>query len=250
MKRLNFLKNAIITACAVLILFSCKKNKEPEELCCDCADVLCNDCADELYYYYSDDPGGLFTDDPVFEKIFITDHFDLLNDWLIVGFESHVKVEEIVNFINQTDLFKPVDASIKYDDYRNIAFVNTKKPKTCTQLKEIIQSLEKSSMVTYAHLTFDTDFYGGEGDIRFDIMSFTNDVIVMLNNIDDLPLLESITSETKTQIIKQSIHYPEQFTIAVDKNSQGNAMQMANYFHETEKFKWASPNFYYAKIGR
>jgi len=244
MARLNFFKKAVITASAVFVLFSCR-DKEPQKLWCD--------CADELFYYYYDGH--------VYEKIFLDDVF--LNDWLVVGIESQVKDEEIVNFINQTGLFKPVKTSdvifgrpsqddeiddYPDDEYMHLIFVNTLKPKTCSQLKEIIQTLEKSSFVAYANLTFETNWHGEL--INMDLMSFTNEVIVKLKKLDDLPVLNSITSETNTQIKKQMRPEAPIFIISTNKNSKGNALQMANYFHETGNFEWAEPNKLYAKVNR
>jgi len=239
MKRLNFLKTAAITAIAVLVLSSCG-DKEPQKMWCD--------CADELFYY--------FYDGYVYKKVFLDNLF--LNDWLAVGIESQVQDEEIVNFINQTGLFKPVDANDvvfgnpandEYDDDdMHLIFVNTMKPKTCSQLKEIIQTLEKSSFVAYANLTFEANWYGEQ--IIFDLMSYTNEFIVKLKKTDDLPVLNFITSETNTQIKKQML--PEQpiFIISTNKNSKGNALKMTNYFHETGNFEWSEPNKLYAKINR
>ena len=235
MTRLNFLKKAVITASAVLVLSSCE-DKEPQKLWCD--------CADELFYYFYDGYN--------FKKIFLDEYF--LNDLLVVGIESQVRDEEMVDFINQTGLFKPVDASNiilagpSEDDYVHLIFVNTMKPETCTQLKEIIQILEKSSTVAFANLAFDIALYGDQ--IVMNIMTFTNEFLVKLKNSDDLSVLNATISETNTQIIRQSNVDPEVFIISADKNSMGNALQMANYFHETGNFVYAEPNKLYAKINR
>ena len=224
----------LITFLLILVgsFLSCeKKEEEPQKFGCD--------CADELYYYYFD------------EKIFLNDRF--LNDWLLVGFESQVQDVEIVNFINQTGLFKSLDINkIVHHaqsevDY-NMVFVNTKTLKTCSQLKEIIKTLEKSSIVAFANLTFEsTAWFGG---VNMDIMTYTNEVVVLLKNLDDLPDLHTIMLETNTRIKSQSEFVPEQFYITTDKNSNGDALQMANYFEETGKFEWSSPNFLDAKVNR
>ena len=211
---------------------SCDKNKEePHELGCD--------CANKLFYYCSD------------EKQFLDDR--LLNDWLLVGFESHVQDLEIVNFLNQTRLFNLVDTSkiishARTEDDYHLIFVNTKNSKTCSQLKEIIRTLEKSSIVAFAHLTFESSaWFGG---VYMDIMTYTNEIIVQLRDLSDLPNLHAIISETNTQFKSQNEFVSTQFIITANKNSNGDALQMANFFHETGEFEWASPNFLDEKINR
>jgi hypothetical protein len=211
---------------------SCEKEgEEPQTLDCD--------CAEELFYYYSG------------EKLFIDTL--LINDWLLVGFESQVQDVEIVNFINQTGLFKSVDESnivlyAQSEDNYNMIFVNTKTSKTCSQLREVIKTLEKSSLIAFANLTFETTaWFGG---VYMDIMAYTNEITVHLKNLDDLPDLQNITLETNIRIKKQNEFVPEQYIVIADKNSKGDALQMANYFTETGKFEWASPDFLYAKIDR
>jgi hypothetical protein len=35
------------------------------------------------------------------------------------------------------------------------------------------------------------------------------------------------------------------YVISADKNSQGNALQMSNFFYETKRFAAAEPNWYH-----
>ena len=193
-------------------------------------------CEDRLFYYF----GG--------EKMRQT----LVNDWLVVGFYQHTTDAEIVNFINQTGIFKPVDASdIWYHarqevDY-HLIFVNTKEQKRCSQLKDIIILLQKFSIVAYVNLTF--EFYPEFGGIRYNIGSYSHYFYVQVKDPKDLTDLYAVMRETNTWFFRPSSIYAF-FLLCCDKYSMGNAMQMSQYFYETGKFVAAEPDIISAKVNR
>ena len=185
-------------------------------------------CDDELYYY---DASG--------NKILINHLF--LNNYLVVGFRQgnieniNNQLSEIENFIIRTGFFKPIDWSVG----RSIAYSNTdivyielwlstKERKTCYQMNEIVRTLEKEQIVSFAHVTFKN------------IMTFNPEFYVVTDNISDL---YEVTQETNTTIIQ---NYQNNYTILADKNSMGNALQMANYFYDTGKFTSVVPAFWNA----
>jgi len=205
------------------------------------------DCEGELFYYYRD------------EKTFLDHRF--LNDWLLVGFYEHAQDAEIVDYINKTGLFKPVDAddiayrvrpdwvwSLEGDSH--LIFVNTQKSKTCLHLKEIIRTLEKSPIVSFANLTIEV-----RGCIIIsecaDIGSFSQYFNVMVKDMNDLSDLYAVVQETNTWIAMVPSQWtPNWFIIGTDKNSKGNALKMAQYFYETGKFIHASPDFINGQVNR
>jgi len=230
--RVNIIKHIAFLLILAVCFSSCtEKEEEPQELGCD--------CADELFYYIFD------------EKRFLDDRF--LNDWLLVGFEPQVQDAEIVNYINQTGLFKSVEVSSivsharSEDDY-HMMFVNTKKPQTCSQLKETISTLEKSSIVAYATLSFKG--ISCFGFSCMDYMAFSHYFLVAVKDEDDLSDLYAVAEETNTWIKGQDQFMSDWFILRANKNSKGNTMQMTQYFQETGKFVWASPNFIEAKDNR
>ena len=155
-----------------------------------------------------------------------------------------MKNGEIVRYITQTGLFKPVNASkiVREENSRwrtttyNYLFVSTKSSKTCTQLKEIIRTLEKSPIVAYASLSL-CDTYQ-----CLEFLSFPNYFYVVVKDPDDLVDLHAVVQETNTRIIGQYI-WPEWFFVETNKKSKVNSLKMANYFHETGKFTRAMPDF-------
>jgi len=176
------------------------------------------DCADELYYY----PYGK-------GKTFL-DHL-FINNRLIIGFDKQAQDEEITDYLNQTGFFKTVvsgDFRRNSISYRCL-YVTTTEAKTCSQLKEIIRTLEKSPLVAYAHLAIGTDY-----------QYYTDEFLVILTYGTDLSDLNVVMQETNTKMVGVQ---DDGYIISADKNSKGDALQMANYFYETGKFLGAKPNF-------
>ena len=176
----------------------------------------------------------------------------LANDWLVVGFYIETKNNEIVDFIEQTGLFEPVDTNkiIRWDNFSDpfweswnmphvaLLWVNTREPKTCTQLNEIIHTLEMSPMVRVADFSF-CYFPNYCSNVSSYFMLFE----VKVKDKNNLSDLNKMIKKTNTWIIK---HYDDFlngdiFMLGADKNSKGNARQMANYFNETGKFVGAMP---------
>jgi len=231
---MKIIKIAAVVLVLAGSLYSCEKRvKNTSDL----------DCENELYFYTP-----LYTSDGVeefvlrSEKVFFlqSDRIDFLNDWLFVGFEPHLQVIEMENFINESGFFKTTDESKIYPMYNEneyrFMFVNTKEQKTCSQLKEIIHELEKSPIVGFADLSFRV--IGRLGEAVF--WSYTYSFEVMVKDKDDLSDLYSLVQETNTLIIRQE-RDSGLYTIRVNKYSKGNALQMANFFHETGKFVYARP---------
>jgi len=178
------------------------------------------------------------------EKQFFADLF--INNWLYIGFDNKVKDNEIVDYLNKTGLFKTVDVTKIYRPNESPhnknehirLFVNTKERKTCSQLKEIINMLEKSPIIVAADLAFCQTYYNCSVK-----MSYTNFIYVKVKDKDDLSDLYAVTQETNTWIDESRIDsaYPDLFYVVINKNSKGNVLQMANYFGETGKFALSIP---------
>jgi len=75
------------------------------------------------------------------------------------------------------------------------------------------------------------------------LIGITETFFVKLNVSDDYRMLEQLSKETNTTIVKQNESILDLFEIRIDKNSKGNTLEMANYFYEKGNFKYSSPNF-------
>jgi len=192
-----------------------------------------SNCKDELFYYSRD------------EKRFI----DFRNDYLLIGYLQHVEDEKMINIINQTGIFKPVIIDhIRHasNEEYSLMLVNTKEQKSCSQLKEIIFLLEKATNVAFVNLVFEGLFCLGF-DCR-ELTALTDEFLVMVRDRNNLSDLYAIVQETNTRIKYQNEFMPHWFCISADKNSKGNALQMANYFYETGMFVATEPNFRHGLI--
>ncbi|MDR0437746.1 MAG: BACON domain-containing protein [Bacteroidales bacterium] len=198
-------------------------------------------CEDELFYYYDD------------EKIFYVDQLFLdepfLKDWLLVGFVPQADDAQIVNYINQTGLFKSVGASDifyhanleRLPNDSHMMFVNTKEQNTCKELKEIIRTLKKSPIVAFANITLGYEICMTPGNCT-NILSWSKYFFVKVKDKNDLSDLYAVMQKTNTQLIEQDPFMPDWFMLSADKKSMSNALRMSQYFHETGKFVASEPS--------
>ena len=193
----------------------------PQEVGCDC-----EECKNEMILLSSR------------EKSFVN-HL-LLNDWLHVVFYPDVTNAQMIEYLNKTCLFKPVDKD--NFQYSNTVWVNTKKPTACVRLREIIQLLEKSPIVECANLTFERLHIDPVliGENR-NIATVANEFIVKVKDPDDLADLYAVAQETNTHVTRELfegiVWLRGNFSVKVDKHSKLNAYLMPLYFLETEKFE-------------
>ena len=194
---------------------TCPNNLETWRLLSDASEC---DCTSKLFRYLSGNKQFLYS--------------RLIGDCLLVGFDNQVLDGDIKDYINQTGLFDTVNNNIfDVGTGFKLVLVNTVVPKTCFQLSEIISLLYESPIVVFASFTFETSG-------TWNTLSYTTDFIV--SNDNNLSDLQAIAIETNTYIKSyNSYHY----ILSVDKNSNGDALQMANYFYETGKFSYAEPDF-------
>ncbi|MFH0756011.1 MAG: S8 family serine peptidase [Bacteroidota bacterium] len=66
---------------------------------------------------------------------------------------------------------------------------------------------------------------------------------VRLKSQEDLPILQQIAKETKVEILSQNQFMPLWYKLSCSKNSEGNSLEMSNYFFESGHFEAAEPNF-------
>lgn len=74
-------------------------------------------------------------------------------------------------------------------------------------------------------------------------IGISNLFYVKLNSLQDTNILRSIAKDVNVEIIKSNELLPLWFTLSCSKFSQGNALQMSNYFFETNFFAATEPDF-------
>ncbi|MCL2289989.1 MAG: S8 family peptidase [Bacteroidetes bacterium] len=96
--------------------------------------------------------------------------------------------------------------------------------------------------------TLDIDGIGYEASffISFDVFTIgmSHTFVVRLNTPADTVLLDSMARVHGVTILGSWKLMPDWFTLSCSKMSTGNAMDMANLFHESNLFSHAQPNFF------
>lgn len=117
----------------------------------------------------------------------------------------------------------------------NVVITDLVEGTTQTQVKELITRLNKNKNVFISSPVFMYKDSSLEG--------LTENFIVKLKSPFDYSKLQRLAKETNTKIIKQNQFEPSVYILQADKNSKGNAMEMANYFYEQNIFEFAEPDF-------
>ncbi len=101
---------------------------------------------------------------------------------------------------------------------------------------DLIDKLKKLDGINYAAPCFST--------IKGKKMDVSHLFYVKLKSPNDLSQLQALTQQTKSKILHQNKFMPQWYTLVCDKNSSGNALDVANQFYESGKFATAEPGFF------
>lgn len=74
-------------------------------------------------------------------------------------------------------------------------------------------------------------------------IGLSNVFYVKLQSADDYSILQKLAAETNVEIFKKDRYMPLWFSLSCSKESQGNSLEMANYYYESGQFEAAEPNF-------
>ena len=118
----------------------------------------------------------------------------------------------------------------------NVAVIDLVPEKSVGDVKAAIASLNKNSNISIAN----PFIVSGKDSI---LQGITDHFIIKLKSSADYIFLQELAKETNTVIFKQNDFEPSIYILIADKNSKGNALEMANYFYESGKFEFAEPSF-------
>jgi hypothetical protein len=115
----------------------------------------------------------------------------------------------------------------------------------CGEIAWIIKDIKQNSIVNFAHYTIKTndcsnDIWEPIGDLC--VNSYSNLFNVKIKDINDLSALNKTVLETHTKIISKNQFMQDWYLLSADKDSNGDALQMANYFFETGLFAASEPD--------
>lgn len=177
------------------------------------------------------------------EEVFIG---DMADNYILFAVDIDVFDYEITNLISSLDFANDsADNNIFYNadsEHKKIP-LKLAGNFNCEDITSFIYEMRKEDIVSYAHFAFVNDSCYSEYDyIEADrcINTYRNYFNVQLNDTVGHNYLIDMTIRTNT-IIDSHDADNNRFRIRTDKNSMGDALQMANYFYESELFVFCKP---------
>jgi len=202
---------------------SCDKNNDFDELQCNFVD----------FKYYHDEPSFLG---------------EMSNDFVLVGSDSANSDNFIQEFVKTKDyLDQSYDFEILKDNNYPYKYFGLKLKNTssCQEIASIINDLKENSIVSFAHYTIQTDNclnLIGESIGEQCVNSYSNIFYVKVKDVNDTTALNNTIRETNTWIREQNEFMEDWYSVYANKNSKGDALEMANYFYETGLFVTSEPD--------
>jgi hypothetical protein len=189
----------------------------------------------------------------------------LINNYITVGFEStdYEKTKSSVthalsSFLTgkQFSFISAVDDSVRFnmpeefDTYESTIVYELNNPFRCNELNDLRLKLLKIENVKFVSFLYHRTKLKSDSDVNilniddFDPSSHnfhSDEFKLKLHNSEDIELLNQMIEKTKTTLVKEfSTNY---FLIRTDVNSKGDALKMANYFHESNLFEFCFPGW-------
>jgi len=172
---------------------------------------------------------------------------EMSNNYILLGVDTAYSDSQIQRFISTVSY---LDQKYTYTIHKTGKYkfkeipLRLKSSKNCGQIAHIISELEQNKIVSYAHYAMKTDYCENaiwEKIGNLCINSYGSYFYVKVFDNNDLSDLNQIIAETNTELVKQDEFMPKWFELRATKNSNGDALKMANYFYETGLFECSEP---------
>lgn len=222
MKRLNFLLFVLIPS--TFALLSCQDDlliySEADK-----AITRAEDYNSELvdYYWYQ---GEKITIKQVPNKSFVI-------------FNTSDKDAIIAAFKREKVKYNP--SSIKKYYHSGIDLTNGDESKSFLNHLRAEVDISPEKAYTFPGIVYAAPYY--YADNGKNIFPLTNLFSVFLRKTSDLKILEEMADEYNINIISRYEELPDMYVLACDRNSKGNALEIANSLYETELFEATEPSF-------
>lgn len=172
---------------------------------------------------------------------------DLSNDYILIAVDTIYNDDEIQNLISTLNQF---DQNYNYSIHTNDQYKFKEIPlklnssKNCNEIAQIISELEQNIIIDYAHYTMQTDdcnnsFWEPMGEVC--IISYGSNFHIKVFDENNLADLNQMIDQTKTEIVRQNQFMEKWFELRATKNSNGDALAMANFFYESGLFEHSEP---------
>ncbi|WP_229800546.1 hypothetical protein [Mongoliitalea lutea] len=161
---------------------------------------------------------------------------EVSREFIFIGIDKSYTDEDISDFL-QTQNF--LDQGFNFTIHEDAQYqfkqipVRLNRQRNCSEISVILESLEGSDIIAYAHPTFETDDCQdaignpvGEQCVRVYVSSF----FVRVPNPEELTALQELIASTNTEWLGANQFMSNWHEIRATKNSQGDALEMANFF--------------------
>ncbi|MGD1846786.1 MAG: S8/S53 family peptidase [Salibacteraceae bacterium] len=159
-----------------------------------------------------------------------------VNDQLLVTFHEGVDLEEKIALLNKIP-FLESEVSEKNFVTHVDARLKMTRPLSGEELNQVLDVMHENSHVICAHPFFNSEKGNG-------LQAISDRFAVKLKSPGDYFELTKYARLTNTTIIEQNEYDPNLYYLSASKHAQGNALEMANYFYETNAFDFAEPDFF------
>jgi subtilisin family serine protease len=161
--------------------------------------------------------------------------YQLSKKKILVKFSEELTFDEQSNIIKQFPLLKELNREMLLPSPKVSVLDLVDENISEEKILSLLNQLKQNPKVVYANpfLVYK------DGTLQ----GVTDQFAVKLKNESDLPLLLNEANINNVKISKQYSYDNLLYFIAVDKSSNGNALEIANRFAETNKFAYAEPDF-------
>lgn len=173
---------------------------------------------------------------------------ELSNDYILIAVDTIISDSEVQDFISINNVF---DQNYDYTIHNNIGQYKFKEipikfnsSKSCEEITQIISELNQNTIIAYTHYTMQTDdcdnlIWEPIGNLC--VNSYGSNFYVKVFDENNLTNLNQMITETNTELVKQNDFMPKWFELRATKNSNGDALAMANFFYDSELFEHSEP---------
>ncbi|MGY6520393.1 MAG: hypothetical protein ACXIUD_01600 [Mongoliitalea sp.] len=161
---------------------------------------------------------------------------EVSREYIFIGIDKSHSDEEIRTLLRTQNF---LDQGFNFTIYEDPLYqfkqipVRLNNARNCSDISGILQSLQDNTIIAYAHPTFETDNCQdaignpvGEQCVLVYISSF----FVRVPDPEDLTDLQQLIATTNTEWLGPNQFMPNWHEVRATKDSQGDALEMANFF--------------------
>ena len=160
--------------------------------------------------------------------------------FLVVSFQPDLTTEAKTRILKQFPEYEMATQQ-QTTDVTPFQIVKLRSGTTCAQAMPILAKLNETPEVLYANPVFNAPTAMGGGTAW---IGLTSEFLVNIKSAANAAELKALATKTKTKVVEEIGETT--FLLQATKTSQGNALEMANLFHDEPFVTSAEPDFYVA----